>query len=124
MAELRTPCVYILASKRNGTLYIGVTSNIIQRVWQHKTETMQGFTSTYGVKLLVYLEMHVTMPDAILREQQLKKWKRTWKLKLIERDNPGWRDLYDDIVAPAPPTGCPPSRARRSFLAASNLTEE
>jgi len=60
---------------------------------------------------LVYLEMHATMPDAILREQQLKKWKRTWKLKLIERDNPGWRDLYDDIAAPAPPTGCPPSRA-------------
>jgi putative endonuclease len=102
-ARERQPCVYILASKRNGTLYVGVTSDAVRRVWQHKTDAIEGFTSKYAVKRLVYLEMHATMPDAILREQQLKAWKRGWKLALIERDNPEWRDLYDDIAGAALP---------------------
>ena len=95
----KQPCVYILASRRNGTLYIGVTSNIAQRVWQHRTRAVEGFTRTYRVNMLVYLELHETMEAAIIREKQLKKWRRQWKLQLIERDNPSWRDLYDDLLA-------------------------
>jgi putative endonuclease len=111
VAEPRSPCVYILASKRNGTLYVGVSSNVIQRVWQHKSDAVDGFTSRYAVKALVYFEMHTTMADAILREQQIKTWNRAWKLRLIEAANPEWRDLYDDIAALMPAPGCPPSRA-------------
>lgn len=92
------PCVYILASKRNGTLYIGVTSDIARRSWEHREAAAEGFTDRYGVTLLVYAEFHDTMPDAILREKQMKKWRRDWKLRLIERDNPDWRDLYDDLM--------------------------
>lgn len=92
------PCVYILASKRNGTLYIGVTSDIARRSWEHREAAAEGFTDRYGVNLLVYAEFHDTMPDAILREKQMKKWRRDWKLRLIERDNPDWRDLYDDLM--------------------------
>ena len=91
------PCVYILASKRNGTLYIGVTNDIARRAWEHRAKAAEGFTRKYAVEMLVYVEFHETMPDAILREKQMKKWRRDWKLQLIERENPGWRDLYDDI---------------------------
>jgi putative endonuclease len=84
-------------SKRNGTLYVGVTSDIERRVREHKSDAVAGLTEKYGVHLLVYAEFHETMPDAILREKQIKKWRRKWKLELIERDNPEWRDLYSDI---------------------------
>jgi putative endonuclease len=92
------PCVYILASKRNGTLYIGVTSDIAKRAWEHRSEAAEGFSQRYDVKHLVYAEFHDTMPDAILREKQMKKWRRGWKLRLIEESNPDWRDLYDDLM--------------------------
>jgi putative endonuclease len=92
------PCVYILASKRNGTLYIGVTSDIARRSWEHREAAAEGFTDRYSVKLLVYAEFHDTMPDAILREKQMKKWRRHWKLRLIEKENPDWRDLYDELM--------------------------
>jgi putative endonuclease len=91
-------CIYILASKRNGTLYIGVTSDLIKRVWQHKMSVVSGFTQKYNVKTLVYYEQHNNAESAIYREKQLKKWKRDWKVKLIEESNPTWRDLYNDIV--------------------------
>jgi putative endonuclease len=92
------PFVYILASKRNGTLYIGVTSNLVQRIWQHKNNQIEGFTQQYHVHILVYYEIHETMEAAITREKQMKKWKRRWKMNLIEKENPNWNDLYDDIV--------------------------
>jgi putative endonuclease len=94
----RQPAVYILASKRNGTLYIGVTSNLRQRIWEHKNGVVEGFTKTYRVHTLVYFEMHENMTAAIMREKQLKKWNRAWKLQLIERHNPQWRDLWEEIV--------------------------
>jgi len=97
-ATMRQACVYILASRRNGTLYIGVTNNIARRTWEHKSGIIEGFTKKYGVHLLVYTEFHETMPDAILREKQMKKWRRKWKLDLIERANPEWRDLYTEIA--------------------------
>jgi putative endonuclease len=96
--RMRQPCVYILASRRNGTLYVGVTSNLVQRVWQHKEGVLEGFTKKYGVHLLVWYEIHATMPTAIAREKAIKKWNRAWKLALVERDNPTWRDLFDEIV--------------------------
>ena len=89
--------VYILASKRNGTLYIGVTSDLIQRVWQHKNKMVRGFTQKYDVKRLVYYEVHTNSESAITREKHMKKWRRQWKRLLIEEKNPSWRDLYDDI---------------------------
>jgi putative endonuclease len=92
------PCVYILATGRNGTLYVGVTNHIERRAWEHRTEVVEGFTKRYGVHRLVYVEFHATMPDAILREKQIKHWKRAWKLRLIEEMNPQWRDLYDDLL--------------------------
>jgi len=91
------PCVYVLASERNGTLYVGVASNIAQRVWTHRTEAFDGFTKCYGVHRLVYLEFHETMAAAITREKHLKKWRRAWKLELIEAANPQRRGLYNDI---------------------------
>jgi len=97
MGVMKRACVYILASKRNGTLYAGVTSDIARRVWEHKSGAVVGFTQKYAVHLLVYAEFHETVPDAILREKQIKKWRRKWKLELIERDNPEWRDLYSEI---------------------------
>jgi putative endonuclease len=98
----RAPAVYILASQRNGTLYIGVTSNLVQRIWQHRQGEMDGFTRQYAIKQLVYYEQHTSMADAILREKQLKKWNRAWKLRLIEAHNPGWRDLWDEIIGNGP----------------------
>ncbi len=89
--------IYILASKRNGTLYIGFTSNLLKRVWQHKNKIVSGFTSEYSVDCLVYFEQYQDVQDAIGREKQLKKWNRDWKLELIEKNNPRWRDLYEDI---------------------------
>ena len=92
------PCVYILASQRNGTLYIGVTSDVARRAWQHRTGAVEGFTRRYGVYILVHVEFHATMAEAILREKQIKKWRRAWKLALIEQHNPQWRDLYDELM--------------------------
>ena len=90
----KQPYVYILARKKNGTLYIGVTSNLIQRIWQHKNNQIEGFTKKYNVHTLVYYEQHEMMETAITREKQMKKWKRDWKIKLIEKDNPQWEDLW------------------------------
>jgi len=90
--------VYILASKRNGTLYVGVTSNVIQRVWQHKNNFVEGFTKRYGVHMLVWYEKCGTMDVAIAREKAIKEWKRAWKIRLIEEANPEWRDLYRELV--------------------------
>ncbi|MFQ6309343.1 GIY-YIG nuclease family protein [Lysobacter capsici] len=95
----KSPAVYILASARHGTLYIGVTSDLIQRVWQHREHLAKGFTERYEVDRLVWHEMHETMESAILREKRLKKWNREWKIRLIEETNPQWRDLWLDIVA-------------------------
>ncbi len=95
---MKRPCVYILASQRNGTIYIGVTSDPVKRVWEHKSDLVEGFTKKYRVHTLVWYEAHETMEAAITREKQLKDWKRAWKLELIEKMNPDWRDLYADIV--------------------------
>jgi putative endonuclease len=92
------PCLYILASERNGTLYVGVTSDIAGRAWVHRSDTAESFTKRYGIHRLVYVEFHETMPDAILREKRIKKWRRAWKLELIEATNPRWRDLYDELL--------------------------
>ena len=91
--------VYVLASKRNGTLYIGVTSALVQRVWQHKTKAVGGFTARYGVDQLVHFEAHGDAAGAIQREKQLKNWRRAWKIQLIEERNPEWRDLYSEIAS-------------------------
>ncbi len=90
--------VYILASKRNGTLYIGVTNDLIRRVAEHKSGQVEGFTKEYNVKQLVFYEDTSDIDAALNREKQLKKWKRAWKLRLIEESNPEWRDLYQDII--------------------------
>jgi len=99
------PCVYILASARNGTLYVGVTSNLLKRVYEHRTDAVPGFTNRYRVHGLVWYEAHETMESAILREKQLKKWHRNAKLRLIERGNPTWRDLWDELASPSLETG-------------------
>ena len=101
MPREREPCVYILASARNGTLYIGVTSDLLARIHQHREEIMGGFTAKHGVKLLVWFEMHDEMESAITREKQLKKWNREWKLRLIEESNPQWKDLAVELGFPA-----------------------
>jgi putative endonuclease len=90
--------VYILASKRNGTLYIGVTSDLVKRIWEHKNNLVVGFTKRYDVHHLVWYELHEEMVSAIEREISLKEWKRSWKLRLIESSNPDWQDLYDTIL--------------------------
>ena len=90
--------VYIVASRRNGTLYIGMTDDLARRTWQHRTGVVPGFTKTYGVSMLVWYEVHETREYAFARERQLKKWNRAWKLRLIERMNPTWRDLWDDLL--------------------------
>ena len=94
----RQPAVYILASRQNGTLYIGVTSDLVKRVWEHKNNSIEGFTKKYGVHLLVYYEVCEDMVAAISREKQLKKWNRAWKVELIEEKNREWKDLWDEIV--------------------------
>jgi len=98
MAANKQPCVYILASRRNGTLYVGVTSDLVKRGWQHKSDFVEGFTRKYSVHDLVYFELHEDMLAAIAREKQLKKWRRAWKVELIEGQNPEWRDLWAEIV--------------------------
>ncbi len=90
--------VYVLASKKNGTLYIGVTSDLVKRVFEHKNDLVEGFTKKYGVHHLVYYESGGDAESAILREKQMKLWKRSWKVKLIEGKNPKWKDLYEDII--------------------------
>ena len=95
---MKQPAVYILASERNGTLYTGVTSDLIRRVWDHRTAAIDGFTNKYAVHMLVYFELYSDMANAITREKQTKKWNRQWKLQLIEETNPNWDDLYGKIV--------------------------
>ncbi len=90
--------VYILANKRNGTLYIGITNDLVKRVYEHKNNLIEGFTKKYFVHVLVYYEIAEDVNSAILREKQLKKWKRSWKLKLIEKFNPEWKDLYSSLI--------------------------
>ena len=94
---MRQPCVYILANKRNGTLYTGVTSNLVKRIHEHRSNAIEGFTSRYGCKRLVWYEQHEEMASAIFREKQIKAGSRAKKLALIEPMNPVWRDLYDYI---------------------------
>jgi len=100
--ETKLYFVYILASKRNGTLYIGMTSNLLKRVDQHRKELVKGFTAKYGVHRLVYYEQYHNADDAIKREKQLKKWNRKRKLELIETDNPQWQDLFEEIAESRP----------------------
>ena len=94
----KQPAVYILASKRNGTLYIGVTSDLTKRVWEHKNGMVEGFTKRYNVHRLVWYEIHESMESAVTREKRIKEWKRAWKLELIEGANPEWEDLYFTIT--------------------------
>jgi putative endonuclease len=91
--------VYILASKRNGTLYIGVTNDLVKRVYEHKQDLMEGFTKKYQIHRLVFFEETSDIENAIKREKQLKKWNRKWKLELIEKNNPTWNDLYKEITS-------------------------
>jgi len=100
MREDFQPAVYLLASRRNGTLYVGVTSNLVARIHKHRTGAVRGFTRDYGVKMLVWFEVHATMDGAITREKRIKKWSRAWKLQLIEVENPEWRDLAEDFGFP------------------------
>lgn len=95
---MKAPCVYLLASRRNGTLYIGVTSDLLGRIWQHRQGLCAGFTVHYGVYRLVWFESHETMAQAITREKALKHWRRTWKIALIEARNPDWVDLYPGLA--------------------------
>jgi putative endonuclease len=94
---MKNPTVYLLASQRNGTLYVGVTSDLVNRVWQHRTDEMDGFSKKYNVHLLVWYEQHPSMESAIIREKAIKKWKRAWKVVLIEESNPDWGDLWPMI---------------------------
>jgi putative endonuclease len=89
---------YIMANKRNGTLYIGMTDNLARRVWEHRDGTIDGFTKAYDVKLLVWFEEHPSRESAFTRERQMKKWNRHWKLQAIEGRNPEWRDLWEEIA--------------------------
>jgi putative endonuclease len=91
-------CIYILASNRNGTLYIGITSDLIKLVWEHKNRLVEGFSNKYGVDKLVYYEVFEDPESAIEREKRLKKYNRKWKLDLIEQNNPDWKDLYQEII--------------------------
>lgn len=94
----KQPTVYILTSKRNGTIYIGVTSDLVKRIWEHRNNMVEGFTKRYNIHHLVWYELHESMESAIQREKRLKEWKRSWKIKLIEKTNPDWQDLYHTIV--------------------------
>jgi predicted GIY-YIG superfamily endonuclease len=97
---MKRPAVYIMASKRNGTLYTGVTSSLVHRAWQHREGITDGFTKRYGCKLVVWFELHATMPDAIAREKQLKGGSRAKKVALVQAMNPEWRDLFPEIAHP------------------------
>ena len=95
---MKQPCVYLLASRRNGTLYVGVTSDLIKRIWEHKNHVVAGFTQKYGVGKLVWYEPHASMESAIQREKAIKEWKRAWKMNLIEKTNPEWVDLFETLL--------------------------
>ena len=94
----RQPAVYMLANRRSSTLYIGVTSDLIGRVWQHREHVVDGFTKRYSIGRLIWFELHGSMESAIVREKQLKKWRRSWKTQLVEACNPGWKDLWPGIL--------------------------
>ncbi|MGH8030572.1 MAG: GIY-YIG nuclease family protein [Arenimonas sp.] len=94
LRSMRTPCVYLLASRRLGTIYCGVTSDLVRRAWEHRCDFVAGFTRAYGVHRLVWYELHGSMYEAISREKRIKEWQRAWKVELIEATNPGWVDLY------------------------------
>jgi putative endonuclease len=117
--------VYILASRRNGALYIGVTNEIMRRTWEHKSEFVSGFTKKYGVHILVWYELHQDVNEAIAREKRMKRWNRAWKIKLIEKHNSGWNDLYDrllgEISVPDVP-GSPSPRVRASHARSPGMT--
>ncbi|MGQ0483993.1 MAG: GIY-YIG nuclease family protein [Hyphomicrobiales bacterium] len=100
MRDEKVPAVYILASRRHGTLYIGVTSDLCSRVAGHKDGSIPGFTKRYGIKMLIWYEYRGSMEDAIRRERQLKEWRRGWKIELIEKLNPVWRDLFEETCGP------------------------
>ncbi|USD38690.1 GIY-YIG nuclease family protein [Ferrimonas sp. SCSIO 43195] len=95
---MKQPCVYIITNDRNGTLYIGVTSNLIKRIWEHKNQFIEGFSHSHQLTQLVYFETHQSMYQAITREKQLKHWKREWKIQLIEQENPYWQDLWETLM--------------------------
>jgi putative endonuclease len=95
---LKEPAVYILSNCKNGTLYIGVTSNLVQRVYQHKHDLVDGFSKKYQTHKLVYYEIHASMESAILKEKQLKRWERQWKVRIIDKSNPEWKDLYSELL--------------------------
>ena len=95
---LKTYYVYVLANKRNGTLYVGVTNNLVRRVYEHKNDIIKGFTTKYGVHMLVHYEQCDSVESAIQREKRLKVWHRKWKIRLIEETNPEWKDLYNEII--------------------------
>ena len=95
---IKQPAVYILASRKNGTLYTGVTSDLVKRIWEHKNDLARGFTKRYKVHNLVWYELHGNMDTAIEREKNIKEWKRAWKVKLIKKENPNWNDLYNSIL--------------------------
>jgi putative endonuclease len=95
---MKQPAVYIMASSRNGTLYIGVTSDLVARAWQHREHVVDGFTKKHNVDHLVWYELHPTMESAIVREKRMKKWNRQWKIELIESNNPYWNDLWSSII--------------------------
>jgi putative endonuclease len=95
--ERKIPVVYMLANRPHGTLYLGVTSELVKRTWQHRNHVVDGFSKKYGCDKLVWYERHETMESAIVREKRIKRWRRQWKLKLIEKSNPGWVDLYESL---------------------------
>ena len=94
----KRPAVHLLASSKNGTLYVGVTSDLVRRVWQHREHLAEGFTARYGVTRLVWYEQHETMESAIIREKRIKKWNRAWKVRLIEQHNPDWQDIWSSLL--------------------------
>jgi putative endonuclease len=98
MAMEKQPCVYILANRKDGVMYVGVTSDLIKRVWEHKNQCVEGFSDRYRVTELVWYELHPTMESAIRREKALKKWNRDWKRRLIHKQNPDWLDLYESLL--------------------------
>ena len=95
---MKQPCIYIITNRHNTTLYIGVTSNLVQRIYQHKNKLVKGFSARYNLNKLVYFEQFEDMDNAIIREKRLKLWKREWKNRLINEINPSWRDLYSDLL--------------------------
>ena len=118
---LREPCVYVLAKSSHSTFYTGCTSNLVQRIHQHRSEYFGGFTAEYGIKRLVWFEAHETMDAAILREKQIKRWKRTWKYDLINAMNPTWRDLAEDFGFPDPQLKQGASRLKAGMTLVANV---